>query len=401
MDTVAATYRLATDAAFAGQLHTAAYSGGHENMASLLAVIRNDRNWQQLCDPANSEMQLLGWSSPVTRLALRGIQKLWDDANIADDYRTALDAALPRSRAAAEPVPAGHPLLSGLPRFSHAAAGGSRTSIAAVLESWNLLYAALHLLDDLEDGDASGVALRYGNGVAINIATGLLASTNLALAELERDGIDQAAAQRIRTQFNRTLLRLCAGQHGDLTCSRPSLQQCREIGDAKSGAFFALACEVGARAAGADDAVCDAWHEFGRALGRLVQIGDDLSGLWPTEHVGSDLRAGERWTLPVAYAMHVLGAADRIRLAGLLRSAVADPRAEREARQIVVAAGAVLYMAVEAECQRRAAEQVLLAITQPSTVRTALLKLLDDLLPRQASSACPPAASFSSSFLSA
>lgn len=387
MHLVQVAHQMATDATFAAQMHLLARTA-HANIPStinpselvaVLRLVRRDNTWQRLCNPALSEQPQIGWCAPTSNIALQGIRSLWNEANIAPDYRSAMDTALPRQRAE-QGMGAAHPTLADLPQLSYDAAGGQH-SIKSLTEAWNLLYAALHLLDNIEDGDAPGTWGRWGTGPAINIATGLLASANLALARLEQHGVSAAAAQHIREQLNHTLVQMCSGQHADLTCHAPSLEQCWNICEAKSGIFFALACEAGARATDANQGTVVLFRQFGLHLGMLIQIGDDLSGIWPTATAASDLLAQHRWTLPVAYAMSVLPPARRQQLRTALEHAPFDQQAEAEARRIVVGAGAVLYLAIEAERHSYEAEQALLRAACESPARTTLLALLHQLLP--------------------
>ncbi len=174
---------------------------------------------------------------------------------------------------------------------------------------------------------------------------------------------------------------MTAGQHADLSLPEPSLDQCWQIAERKSGLFLALACRAGARLQTADAQRVERCGQFGLHLGILLQIGDDLDGLWASEGARSDLLAWPRWTLPVAYTMAVSGAVDRDRLRDALRRAPADADAEEQARHLIIAAGAVLYLATEARCHRRRAQEALLQAVPPSAARDELLALLHTYTP--------------------
>jgi geranylgeranyl diphosphate synthase type I len=174
---------------------------------------------------------------------------------------------------------------------------------------------------------------------------------------------------------------MTAGQHNDLTLQEPSLEQCWQIAAAKSGAWFALACRSGARLATADTIRLERFREFGHHLGVLIQIRDDIDGLWSKDGSRSDLVNWPRWTLPVAYAMTVVGVAERDRLRHSLQAAPTDPDAEAMARHMIIEAGAVLYLAAEAHCHQRYAQKALLQASPPSAACDDLLALLSTFIP--------------------
>ncbi len=165
--------------------------------------------------------------------------------------------------------------------------------------AWVLLYTAAHVFDSVQDGDPADPWWQaLGPGPAINVATGLLTSAWLMLAQLE---FQRQAVQRLIQDFQQTVLRMASGQHLDLTDRRPSLRSAWAIAEAKSGAFFGLACRSGARLADAPQPVTDLYGEYGLNLGLIVQIGDDLE----------DIQAGRPAPpLPMAYCMEMALEAD-------------------------------------------------------------------------------------------
>jgi len=271
------------------------------------------------------------------------------------------------------------PLLS-LPGLCCEAAGSDRAQAAVIATAWRLLYEAAYWLDQVQDGEIQAdPASGQGPGPAINIAIGLMTSAGLALCALEEGAANFETARAIRSDFYRTGLKMCAGQHADLTVREPTLEHCWQIAEAKSGEFFALACRAGARLADDDAARLERFSKFGYQLGVLIQIGDDLSGLGPAAGERSDLATGQRWTLPVAYAMSVLPAREREQLRQQLKAAPTDVAAEAEVRRRLIESGAVLYLIVEAERHRRKAEAALLKAAPPSRARDELLTLLNEV----------------------
>lgn len=319
-------------------------------------------------------------SAYLAQSLLTRVEHLWAEAGVESAYVHAMRLALASvegGEARSGAVCGRLPLLS-LPGLCCEAAGGARSQAEFVAAAWSLLYEAAHRLDDAEDGETEiGPPSGFDGGTTINVAIGLMTSASLVLCALG----NSEAAHAIRYDFYRTGLEMCAGQHADLTVREPTLEQCWQIAQAKSGSFFALACRAGARLADDDAARLELFGEFGRQLGVLVQIEDDVSGLGPTAGERSDLAAGQRWTLPIAYAMSVMPASDREQLRECLKTAPRDADAEAEARSRVIESGAVLYLTVEAERRRQRAETALSTAAPPSAVRDELLALLRRCLP--------------------
>jgi len=305
------------------------------------------------------------------RSAIRRIEELWVRAGIEAPYREALRSAfvLGGSPAARNNLPLG--LLVAL---CCEAAGGEPQRAEWVTAAWRLLGEAVHLLDALEDGDVRIEQHPFNPAQSLNIATGLMTSASLALSLIE----DPEMALSISQDFYRTGLRMCAGQHADLIENEPALDRCWRIAEAKSGEFFALACRAGARLAGNDPRQIESFSEFGRHLGILVQIGDDVNGLGSSADERGDLAAG-KWGLPVAYAMQVLPASRREALRGLLETAQGERGAEAEARRLIIESGAVLYLCAEAERHRRGGQTALERGSAPSPAQATLLTLLNRL----------------------
>ncbi len=207
--------------------------------------------------------------------------------------------SLSSGNAQADDAPPRHSWLS-LPSLCCQAAGGDPQEADRVAAAWVLLYTAAHLFDSVQDGDPADPWWQaLGPGPAINVATGLLTSAWLVLAQLE---IQRPVVQQLIQDFQQTVLRMASGQQLDLTDPRPSLRSTWAVAEAKSGAFFGLACRSGARLAGAPQPITDHYGEYGFNLGLIVQIGDDLE----------DIQAGRPAPpLPVAYCMEMaLGAND-------------------------------------------------------------------------------------------
>ena len=308
------------------------------------------------------------------------LESVWAAAEIDAAYAAILRTIVePRLPTAIHPDTA---TLRDLVELCCLANGGDRRGCEHVAVAWNILYTALYLLDSVEDGDQhAGPWAQWGPGAAVNLSTGLLATIGALLSQIEDAGVSSAIAQRLRADFFHTLLNMTAGQHHDLTLHQPTLEQCWQIAEAKSGRLFGLACHAGALLAGVEERLATACQRFGHMLGLLIQVGDDIDDLWSQPGRSSDLLAGERWRLPVAYAMTVLPLDQREQLRQLLLAAPGDVAAEAAARSHILAAGAALYLAAEARCLNDRARWTLCEAVPDSAFRDGLLRLLDHYTP--------------------
>lgn len=116
-----------------------------------------------------------------------------------------------------------------------------------------------------------------------------------------------------------------------------------EIIQGKTGALTAVACELGARAAGATESQRHALATFGCLLGNAFQIQDDLLDLAGTEDavgksVGKDLEMG-KLTLPLIHHLNAAQADQRVRSLDLIESASHGGSEREELRAAIQATG--------------------------------------------------------------
>lgn len=386
-------HRIATDATFAAQLQldpSAAMDAqqlDHALVEAMIAVAGGTWNWQRLCTVSASDL----------------LEGYWDAAPGAAKCATTLPPQL-LSRSAyleamrgivaprAEATSSQAISLMDLPLLCAQALDGQSQSGSIVTTAWKMLYSALHLLDNIEDNDTPDRTwAQWGTGATLNLTTGLLASTSLTLDLLEDQQVAASAVRAIRRDFHQTVLEMCGGQHDDLTLTEPTLDDCWRIARAKSGRFFELACRAAARSAAASTTLAEQFGAFGQHLGMLIQITDDISGLWSWDRSRSDLCGMQRWTLPVAYAMSVLDPAEGSRLQSLLAAASTDVAAEATAREMIIASGALLYLTAQAQAHHQASSALLQQITQPSAAQTALRALLQQSAPVTVNHSASPA----------
>ena len=147
------------------------------------------------------------------------------------------------------------------------------------MEAVECFHKASLIHDDIEDGDEE----RYGrptvwkeHGVPVAIAVGdwLVARGYNLIA---RSGFARAAQMLDVTTASH--LRLCEGQGDDLL-GVSGTEEYVSVCARKTGEAFALAAQLGALAAGADD---EPYRRWGLAYGVLFQINDDIADLGATD----------------------------------------------------------------------------------------------------------------------
>lgn len=285
------------------------------------------------------------------------VTRLLDTVGLWPGYHQAMRAAITGVRAR----DAGETPLVLLPLLCCQAAGGEPGRAVPVAAAWGLLYAAAQILDDVEDDeDETLLGLAVTAPQAINVATGLILTAPLALAGLQEQRIPEVQVLALLQDFQRTALRICAGQHDDLAQEETSLEEYWGIVAAKAGVPFALGCRAGALVGGGTPQQVASLSEFGHNLGLLMQLGDDFHGVWGSSGQ-SDLAAGKR-TLPVLYALSVAPSGVRETLLERLATAPHDPEAEVESRRMMADLGAAHYLLLATSHWRQRAEEALRAV---------------------------------------
>lgn len=186
--------------------------------------------------------------------------------------------------------------------------GDDVVRLAAVCE---MVHMATLVHDDvLDEADVrrGGATINHlrGNEAAVILGDYLIAGAYALCASIGRPELDLRIAA--------VSMDVCAGEllqlhHGDDWALGEATYF--EIVARKTGALIGVACELGARVSGADDALASALFGAGADLGVAFQIRDDLLDLTGREasvgkSVGKDLEKGKP-TLPI---IHHLAACD-------------------------------------------------------------------------------------------
>ncbi|MHB8296217.1 MAG: polyprenyl synthetase family protein [Acidimicrobiales bacterium] len=233
-----------------------------------------------------------------------------DDALMAEVARHLMDAG-------------GKRLRPGL-ALASAAAGGWPAEMAATEElllggvAVELVHLGSLYHDDVMDEASTRrrvgtVNAKWGNLVAVVAGDFLLARASGIAAGLGTEVAELLAA---------TIARLCEGQVREMhSCYDPSRTKASYLTAiaGKTAALMATACRVGAITTGLDRLMVEAVTEFGRSLGMVFQIRDDILDLVGTEAElgkppGQDLVEGV-YTLPVIEALGDPGLGEELRRA--------------------------------------------------------------------------------------
>ena len=199
--------------------------------------------------------------------------------------------------------------------FGCEATGGSINKAMPAAIALELIHTFSLIHDDIQDHDETrhhrptlwamwGVpkALVAGNVLRV------VADTSLQRLVDEGVGIDQALS--VVGMLTEAYLEMIEGQYLDISYEgRPdiAIDDYLEMISKKTGALIRCAVNLGAAIGTRDETTIEAFRVFGRSLGYVFQIRDDVLGVWGNEEttgkpVGADIRRKKN-SLPVVYAM--------------------------------------------------------------------------------------------------
>ena len=170
-----------------------------------------------------------------------------------------------------------------------------------------LLHTASLVHDDVVDeskerrGQAS-VNAEYNNKVAVLVGDYVLSTALLNVALTNNTHIVQSLAELGRTLSNGEILQLSNLQNSEF-----SEEVYYEVIKMKTAALFEACCEIGAMSANATEEDLEKAKTFGRNLGIIFQIRDDIFDYYDSKEIGkptgNDMAEG-KLTLPVLYALN-------------------------------------------------------------------------------------------------
>lgn len=170
-----------------------------------------------------------------------------------------------------------------------------------------LLHTASLVHDDVvdESGERRGQAsvnATYNNQVAVLVGDYLLSTALLRVARTRNVTIVEYLSELGRTLAGGEILQLSNIQNREIS-EEVYYQVIRQ----KTAALFEACCAMGALSAGAPEAEIEAAKQFGRNLGIIFQIRDDIFDYYDSAEIGkptgNDMAEG-KLTLPAIYAVN-------------------------------------------------------------------------------------------------
>jgi len=170
-----------------------------------------------------------------------------------------------------------------------------------------LLHTASLVHDDVvdESGERRGQAsvnATYNNKVAVLVGDFILSTALLHVSFTNHQGIVQELSELGRTLAAGEILQLSNIQNRDI-----SEDVYYQVIEKKTAALFQSCSAIGALSAGATDEMVQKAGEFGRNLGIMFQIRDDIFDYFDSKEIGkptgNDMAEG-KLTLPVIYALN-------------------------------------------------------------------------------------------------
>ena len=213
---------------------------------------------------------------------------------------------------------------------------GKVTSVAQYAAvGLELLHTASLVHDDVvdESGERRGQAsvnASYNNKVAVLVGDYILSTALLNIARTNDCDIVCDLAELGRTLSNGEILQLT-----NIANTNFSEEVYFEVIRQKTAALFEACAVVGAKAGGADKQSVEAARAFGRNVGVIFQIRDDIFDYYQSADLGkptgNDMAEG-KLTLPVLYALNTTGDSQ---MAALARKVKARNVSAEEIAQLV------------------------------------------------------------------
>ena len=247
---------------------------------------------------------------------------------------------------------------------------GKVTSVAQYAAvGLELLHTASLVHDDVvdESGERRGQAsvnASYNNKVAVLVGDDILSTALLNIARTNDCDIVCDLAELGRTLSNGEILQLT-----NIANTNFSEEVYFEVIRQKTAALFEACAVIGAKAGGADRQAVEAARAFGRNVGVIFQIRDDIFDYYQSADLGkptgNDMAEG-KLTLPVLYALNNTG---DTQMASLARKVKARNVSAEEIAQLVEFTknnGGIAYAEQKmAECQALTDEFIGQYIAQP------------------------------------
>ena len=220
------------------------------------------------------------------------------------------------------------------------ALGGDLEAALPAAAGLELLHNFTLVHDDVMDDDETRrhrptVWVVWGRAQAIDAGDLLHVLATLSVLRSGRNGATASLANDAVEVVTQGCRRVTEGQHLDIafeTAANVGVADYLDMIARKSAALLAVAFELGAVFAGNDPTTRAACRAYGRELGIVFQIRDDVLGIWGDpavtgKPVGADIRKRKK-TLPVIHALETADGPDRDRLRTMLNDDCAPPDIE-------------------------------------------------------------------------
>ena len=191
-----------------------------------------------------------------------------------------------------------------------------------------LLHTASLVHDDVVDeserrrGQASVNAI-YDNKVAVLVGDYILSTALLFVSHTHSERIVRYLAELGRTLSDGEILQLTNIRNQII-----SEDVYFKVISQKTAALFEACCVIGASSSGATETQIEQARVFGRNLGIIFQIKDDIFDYYESSDIGkptgNDLAEG-KLTLPVIYALNSTGNQDMLQLARKVKDGTVTP----------------------------------------------------------------------------
>lgn len=249
-----------------------------------------------------------------------------------------------------------------------------------------MLHTASLVHDDVVDESGErraqpSVNAMYGNKVAVLVGDYLLSTALLNVAHTRHGEIIEYLARLGQTLASGEILQLSNTQQESL-----SEAMYYDIIERKTAALFEACCAMGAMSVGADERQTAEARAFGRYIGMIFQIRDDIFDYYDSGDIGkptgNDMAEG-KLTLPALYVVN--GSSDSsVRAAA--RAVKSGTATERQIAFLVERAkndGGIDYAYSRMDHYRRRAQQYIDSCGDTDAVRRALQAYLDYMIERR------------------
>jgi len=142
---------------------------------------------------------------------------------------------------------------------------------------------AADVFDEVTDGDNGDAIARFGSGVVLTTAIGLLTLAGSTVLRAVEDGCDALVCLRLGKLIGDGIAAAAEGQARSVAQNMPvtDVADAYELAAGKSGPLGELAARLGATVATSDPAVLDLYGSFGWHLGVCGQLVNDAQDVLP------------------------------------------------------------------------------------------------------------------------